>query len=101
MEGHLAETCNYTLQPELRDELATAILHLEVSRCCTCPLQDTMRCCIGCEVNQLLYGVRCSACGCGCGGTISYAAVRLVFCAYTRQHPPSSGRPGSHTHLGL
>jgi hypothetical protein len=30
MEGHLAETCKYTLQPELRDELATAIQHLEV-----------------------------------------------------------------------
>jgi hypothetical protein len=32
MEGHLAEACNYTLQPELKDELATAILHLEVRR---------------------------------------------------------------------
>lgn len=30
MEGHLKETCNYTLQPDLKNELFTAILHLEV-----------------------------------------------------------------------
>lgn len=30
MEGHLAQACNYSLPAELKDELATAILHLEV-----------------------------------------------------------------------
>lgn len=34
MEGHLAEACNFTLQPELKRELATAILHLEVRPRC-------------------------------------------------------------------
>jgi hypothetical protein len=45
MEGHLAETCNYTLQPELRDELATAIQHLEVRRRCTFLLCYVMMLC--------------------------------------------------------
>jgi hypothetical protein len=30
MAEHLQETCNYELKPELRGELETAILHLEV-----------------------------------------------------------------------
>lgn len=30
MTGHLKEVCNYELKPELRGELETAILHLEV-----------------------------------------------------------------------
>jgi hypothetical protein len=30
MTEHLKETCNYELKPELRGELETAILHLEV-----------------------------------------------------------------------
>jgi hypothetical protein len=31
MTEHLKQVCNYELQPELRGELETAILHLEVS----------------------------------------------------------------------
>lgn len=34
MEGHLAQACNYSLPAALKDELATAILHLEVSLAC-------------------------------------------------------------------
>lgn len=32
MTEHLKEVCNYELQPDLRGELETAILHLEVER---------------------------------------------------------------------
>jgi len=31
MTEHLQEVCNYELKPELRGELETAILHLDVS----------------------------------------------------------------------
>lgn len=34
MSEHLKEVCNYELKPELRGELETAILHLEVSWQC-------------------------------------------------------------------
>jgi hypothetical protein len=34
MTEHLKETCKYELKPELRGELETAILHLEVRKAC-------------------------------------------------------------------
>lgn len=42
MTEHLKEVCNYDLKPELRGELETAILHLEVRHGWTsCRMQIT------------------------------------------------------------